>query len=101
MAKTRTNPIAPVDPVTTESVPDAEFMRCRCIGALPGRCCPKCSGTKWLKRCEPCNGSGLLFKNVRKGAEPRSERCGNCMGNGWISAMPKDLPIIERAMSVA
>lgn len=85
------------EPVIDENdlAPLPQFMLCKCIGALPGRCCPRCSGTKWLKRCLSCNGSGLLFKNSRKGAEPRSERCGNCMGNGWLSCMPSDRAAID------
>ncbi len=75
--------------------PQPQFMRCKCIGALPGRCCPRCSGTRYLKRCQPCNGYGLIFKNTRKGAEPRGEKCGPCMGFGWKSAMPGDLPAIS------
>lgn len=82
--------VDPSDTLDASTHEPAPFLRCKCIGALPGRCCPRCSGTRWLKRCEPCNGSGLLFKNVRRGAEPRSERCGRCVGNGWISSMPAD-----------
>lgn len=79
-----------IEPVDDTPQTPAPFMHCTCLGALPGRGCMHCSGTKWMKRCHNCNGSGILFKNTRRGAEPRSERCGRCMGIGWTSAMPRD-----------
>lgn len=66
-----------------------EFQRCHCPGVLPGRACPACFSTKWLKRCPHCFGSGIVYKNTSRG-EPRPEPCINCK-RGWQAAMPADL----------
>lgn len=62
------------------------FRRCACLGAMPGRACQFCSGTRWLKTCLTCGGAGKLTKPTRAGSEPRSERCGFCMGRGTVPA---------------
>lgn len=80
-----------------------QFMPCKCVGVPPGRACPACSSTRWLKRCSGgCNGSGLLFRNRLGGAskEPRGERCSFCVGRGYTSAMPKDMPAIQRELQL-
>lgn len=78
----------------------AEFMPCKCVGALPGRACVYCSGTRWIKRCAGCNGSGLTFVNV-SGREPRTNKCGPCLGRGWISSMPRDRAAIAKLSEAA
>ena len=63
------------------------FRRCACLGAMPGRACQFCSGTRWLKTCPTCSGAGKLLKQARQASqEPRGERCGFCMGRGTVPA---------------
>jgi hypothetical protein len=78
----------------------AQFMACKCVGALPGRACTYCSGTKWLKRCAKCSGSGLDYVNI-SGREPRGNICGPCMGRGWTSSMPSDRAAIAALAEAA
>lgn len=79
--------------------PQLSYKRCLCLGVLPGRACPMCFGTKWLKKCHECNGAGVIFKNSRNGQEPRPERCGFCMAKGWLGAKPADKPMIAEQES--
>jgi hypothetical protein len=61
-----------------------------------------CLDTRWLKRCRSCFGDGVLVKQARQAnAQGRTERCGFCMGAGWIPCpkreIPTDLPPAEMA----
>lgn len=67
-----------------------QYKRCLCLGIQAGRACPICSSTKWLKRCQDCAGSGLLDRSTRVGGAPRTDRCGFCLGRGWVGAKPAD-----------
>jgi len=73
------------------------FRRCACLGAMPGRACQFCSGTRWLKTCPTCAGAGKLAKPVRAGSEPRSERCGFCMGRGTVPANVAEVTAAQTA----
>lgn len=69
-----------------------DLKPCKCVGVLPGRACTLCGGTKWLRRCAGCHGSGLIFKNGRTSAsQAYSERHGMCGGVGWLGARLGDV----------
>jgi|SRR5882762_2782953 len=93
-----TTPRTP-QPEELNITPQLGYKRCLCLGVLPGRACPMCFGTKWLKKCHECNGAGVIFKNARNGQEPRPERCGFCMAKGWLGAKPADKPAIAEQES--
>jgi hypothetical protein len=83
----------------------ADFKPCTCRAKAPGRACCQCLDTRWLKRCQSCLGDGLLYKQSRQAnAQSRTERCGFCMGAGWIPCpkpqIPTDLPAPEAAPSM-
>jgi hypothetical protein len=67
------------------------FRRCACLGVMPGRACLYCSNSRWLRTCAACTGAGKLTKPTRRGGEPRSERCGFCMGRGTVPAKQADI----------
>lgn len=66
------------------------YKRCLCLGVTVGQSCKLCFNIGWLKRCETCGGGGILFKAARAGSEPIKERCGFCLGRGWLGAKPAD-----------
>lgn len=79
------------------------FRRCSCIGTLPGRACQSCNNTHWHKICPSpgCNGSGIIYKNSRTGWEPRSERCGFCMGRGTVPARTAEVAEAQATYDLA
>lgn len=77
------------------------YRRCACktgsiAGKLPGRACPRCWEQGWTKCCVTCFGLGTLHKQTREGAQPRTERCGKCMGTGWIPCPKFEIPAAEQ-----
>ena len=84
-------------PPAMPGTPESNFRHCPCIGVMPGRACPRCAGTKWVKACPKCEGA--MFRNVqtRRGAHPRTERCGFCMGLGQVPARLSEVREAEEA----
>jgi hypothetical protein len=80
---------------------DSIFRRCSCIGVMPGRACTLCNNTKWMKRCPNCYGVGAVFQNSRSSYEPRKDRCGFCMGRGWIAARREEVAAATSAVPAA
>lgn len=66
--------------------PESDFRKCPCIGVMPGRACPRCNCSKWVKTCQKCNGAMFVGVQSRRGAHARTERCGFCMGLGQVAA---------------
>lgn len=77
--------------------PDSIFRHCPCIGVMPGRACPRCAGTKWVKTCPKCEGAMFRTVQTRRGAHPRTERCGFCMGLGQVPARLSEVREAEEA----
>jgi hypothetical protein len=72
---------------STEELP-LDYKPCGCLGIiapLSNRGCHRCFSSHWLKRCVDCLGLGTLTKALRQtNSHPRVERCGRCMGTGWV-----------------
>lgn len=83
----------PAMPGSAESI----YRRCPCIGVMPGRACPRCAGTKWVKTCPKCEGEMTRTVQSRKGAHARTERCGFCMGLGQVPARLSEVREAEEA----
>ena len=83
----------PAMPGTAESI----FRHCPCIGVMPGRACPRCAGTKWVKTCPKCEGEMTRTIQIRRGAHARTERCGFCMGLGQVPARLSEVREAEGA----
>lgn len=81
--------------------PNSPFRRCPCIGVLPGRACPRCNSSHWVKLCGKCGGEGKIRLNVRKGAVDRVDRCGFCMGVGSVGAHLSDVRAAEEEAKLA
>lgn len=78
---------------TTPLLSSADYKPCTCLAKAPTRACRMCLDTHWLKRCPSCFADGLIYKQVRQhGAQPRTERCGFCMGAGWIPCPKREIP---------
>lgn len=77
--------------------PASPFRRCPCIGVLPGRACPRCSNTHWVRLCPKCEGEGVIHINVRRGAVDRVDKCGFCMGVGSVRAGMDEVRAAEEA----
>lgn len=88
-----TPPPPPAMPGTAESI----FRHCPCIGVMPGRACPRCAGTKWVKTCPKCEGEMTRTIQTRRGAHARTERCGFCMGLGQVAARLSEVREAEGA----
>jgi hypothetical protein len=86
-----------VPPPALPGTPASPYRHCPCLGALPGRVCSFCHGTKWTKLCPRCEGDGRIDLNIRKGAE-RSQPCGFCGGRGIRAA---SLTEVEEATKAA
>lgn len=71
--------------------PESDYRRCPCIGVMPGRACPRCNCSKWVKTCPKCHGEMVRTVSSRKGAHSRTERCGFCMGLGQVAARLEDV----------
>ena len=82
-------PAAPPPPALP-GTPLSPYRRCPCVGALPGRVCIFCSGTKWTRICPRCQGEGRRELNIRRGAE-RSEPCGFCGQKGILPASQQEI----------
>ena len=76
--------------------PESDFRRCPCIGVMPGRACPRCNCSKWVKTCPKCEGKMFLQVHSRKGAHARTERCGFCMGLGQVAARLDEVRAAEQ-----
>jgi hypothetical protein len=87
---------APTAPPTLPGTPESDYRRCPCIGVMPGRACPRCNCSKWVKTCPKCNGTQFLTVHSRKGAHARTERCGFCMGLGQVAARVEEVREAER-----
>lgn len=83
----------PAAELTLTSNIDLDFKRCLCIGVMAGRACTLCNNTRWLKRCEECNGSGKIFRNrmASSNRSPSGEIHGRCMGRGWLAVSPSEM----------
>lgn len=77
------------------------YRRCACDipsaphTKIPGRACRFCLEQKWQKVCVECFGLGTLHKQARIGGQDRTERCGKCMGVGWIACPRIEIPLAE------
>lgn len=91
-------PIVDIVPAQPGS-PESDFRRCPCIGVMPGRACPRCNCSKWVKTCPKCQGSQFLTVQSRKGAHARTERCGFCMGLGQVAARMEEVRAAQEAAS--
>lgn len=89
------NPMATV-PHPLPGTPDSPYRRCSCLAVMPGRACHRCLGTKWLKACPKCEGSGRIDVSRRKGSD-RSQPCGHCMTTGQVSANRAEVTRAEEA----
>lgn len=76
---------------------DSPYRRCSCLGVMPGRCCTRCYGSKWMKICPKCEGEGRRHVNSRRGSQDRTEMCGFCMGVGTVSAKLDEIRAAEKA----
>lgn len=77
--------------------PESPFRKCPCIGVMPGRACPRCNCSKWVKECPKCHGERFLTVHSRKGAHSRTEMCGFCMGLGQVAARMEEVNAAEEA----
>lgn len=77
--------------------PESDYRKCPCIGVMPGRACPRCHNSKWVKTCPKCEGEMFISAKVRKGAHARTERCGFCMGLGQVAARLDEVRTAEEA----
>lgn len=75
----------------------SDFKRCACLGVFPGRACPSCANSHWLRHCPKCHGSGLIFTNSRTNYEPKKERCGFCLARGFMPAFPAQVQAAQVA----
>lgn len=77
------------------------YKPCGCLGVispLSNRGCHRCFSSHWLKQCQDCSGSGTLTKAQRQtNSQPRLERCGRCMGTGWVPCPQKEVQQAEAA----
>lgn len=89
--------ITPIDPPAMPGTPESDFRRCPCIGVMPGRACPRCNCSKWVKTCPKCHGEMNVKVHSRKGAHARTERCGFCMGLGQVAARLSEVKAQEEA----
>jgi hypothetical protein len=80
----------PTAPPAFPGTPLSPYRHCPCVGSLPGRVCPFCSGTKWTRLCPRCKGEGRITLNVRRGAE-RTQPCGFCATRGTLPASLADV----------
>ena len=93
--------VFPVEYPLTERVPalpgtpESEFRKCPCIGVMPGRACPRCNCSKWVKTCPKCKGEMTRNAKVRNGGHARTERCGFCMGIGQLPARLSEVRAAE------
>jgi hypothetical protein len=94
------NPIVDLIPALPGS-PESDYRRCPCIGVMPGRACPRCNCSKWVKTCPKCNGEQFLKVQSRKGAHARTERCGFCMGLGQVAARLDEVTKAQEAAKAA
>jgi hypothetical protein len=93
---------APSSAVTSPTPPEIEYRRCPCLSALPGRACPACGGSKWLRRCDDCHGSGHIYANRRYsagGQQPTSEKHGRCNGRGWLPCTHEEARLLDEQMA--
>lgn len=89
--------------LTAEPVAEVLTMYRRCSCDIPGapntkiagRACRFCLEQKWTKCCVSCFGLGTLHKQARTGGQDRTERCGKCMGIGWIPCPRVEIPLAE------
>lgn len=81
--------------------PSSPFRRCPCLGVLPGRACPRCGATHWVKLCPKCDGKGTISVTVRKGAVDRVDKCGFCMGAGSVPAQVQEVAEATAAAQAA
>ena len=89
---------APTSPAAPTSSTD--YVRCPCLSALPGRACPRCLSSHWLRRCAPCHGSGHIYANRRYsagGQQPTSEKHGACNGSGWLACTREEAMPLENS----
>lgn len=84
-------------PPAMPGTPESIFRHCPCIGVMPGRACPRCAGTKWVKTCPKCEGAMFRTVQTRRGAHARTERCGFCMGLGQVPARLSEVREAEEA----
>jgi pyruvate/2-oxoglutarate dehydrogenase complex dihydrolipoamide acyltransferase (E2) component len=87
---------SPLPPPAFPGTPLSPYRHCPCVGSLPGRVCPFCSGTKWTRLCPWCEGEGRITLNVRRGAE-RTQPCGFCATRGTLPASLADVAEATRA----
>jgi hypothetical protein len=76
-------------PPAAPGTPSSPYRRCPCIGVMPGRACPHCLSTKWLRTCSTCLGTGRLDASTTRGVQ-RSQPCIRCR-NGQVSAGLKEV----------
>jgi hypothetical protein len=82
-------------PPAHPGTPESDYRRCPCISVMPGRACPRCNCSKWVKTCPKCKGEMFLTVHSRKGAHARTERCGFCMGLGQVAARVEEVRAAE------
>lgn len=76
----------------------SDYKRCACLGKSPLRACRFCSCVGWLKICPTCLSQGTLTKPGRQAnAQGRTERCGFCMGAGWVPCPMGEKKLAEEA----
>lgn len=80
--------------------PASPYRHCPCLGVMPGRTCPACLGSHWVKLCPKCEGTGRLDRAQRTGAS-RSEVCSGCMGRGEAPAAMAEVRAIQAAAAMA
>lgn len=79
--------------------PESDYRRCPCTGVMPGRACPRCNCSRWVKQCPKCLGSRVKTVQSRKGAHPRTEPCGFCMGLGQVAARMEEVRAAQELAS--
>lgn len=85
--------IAPSSAPSPADLVEDYYKPCACMGKAPGRGCRICFDQLWLKRCRACLGLGLVSK-IRIGTE-RKDRCGPCMGSGWMPCPRVEISVAE------
>lgn len=89
-------------PVAPAAAIELDYKLCGCkgiIAPMSNRGCHRCFSSHWLKRCVDCLGLGTLTKALRQtNSHPRVERCGRCMGTGWVPCPLREVAEAEAAM---